>query len=146
MKLPVPVLAHVGFTILFKGRRITLGAVGDDSIFRYPSSVMDPLDEEEWGRQTREAEIRGVSATKPVGGDWRVAIWLLAGIREEPLRSEVCRQVERALQSVEGVTGVRPDSQGAWVVSGTPTGEGLMTAAAEVVDGLVERTQVAYEH
>lgn len=48
-----------------------------------------------------------------------------------------------ALQSVEGVIGVAEHDNESWDVYGTPSGEALTRAAANVVDGLADRMRQA---
>jgi cephalosporin-C deacetylase-like acetyl esterase len=60
-------------------------------------------------------------------------------IRADPLEAEVRRRIADALRRVSGVTSVDEQDREQWSVTGTPSGEALVRAAAEVVDDLEDR-------
>lgn len=103
----------------------------------------DELDEE-WLRETGEPEIRNVGACKGdwIGG-WQVYVWAQEFFRQDPLGLELRGRMQRALEAVDGVTNVAEHDTESWSVSGTPSGEALMRAAAGIVDDLADRMRDA---
>jgi hypothetical protein len=116
---------------------------------RRPSEAVlqvQPADDEvreEWIRKTDDPGIRNVSAVSvaPPGDSsgWQVAVWVMEFIRADPLEAEVRRRIADALRRVSGVTSVDEQDREQWSVTGTPSGEALVRAAAEVVDDLEDR-------
>jgi hypothetical protein len=100
-----------------------------------------PSDEEleqEWVRFS-EDEFRSVGASKPVDYMWQVTLAIAEFLREEPLESEMRREMDRVLRAVPGVTDVTEGDREVWDVSGSPTGEDLVRAAVTVVDAIADR-------
>ena len=56
--------------------------------------------------------------------------------REDPLESELRQQMATALRAVPGVDVVAEEDRELWYVTGAPSGEALIRAAAQVVDHL----------
>lgn len=116
---------------------------------RRPSEAVlqvQPADDEvreEWIRKTDDPGIRNVSAVSvtPPGDSsgWQVAVWVMEFIRADPLEAEVRRRIADALRRVSGVTSADEQDREQWWVTGTPSGEALVRAAAEVVDDLEDR-------
>jgi len=108
-----------------------------------PITQIEPEDdelEEEWLRQTDDA--RTVSADKIADEDsWQVAIWAMEYVRDEPLEGEIRRKVTQALQAVPGVTNAEEQDREQWWVTGTPTGPGLVAAAAQAIDEFADRLE-----
>lgn len=79
----------------------------------------------------------------PDDGTWTVSIWAQEFFRGDPLGMELRERVVSALESVEGVTSVIEHDNESWDVDGTPSGEALTRAAANVVDDLADRLRQA---
>jgi hypothetical protein len=94
--------------------------------------------EQEWVRNS-EDEFRSVSANKPHESMWQVTLGLAEFLREEPLESEMRREMDRVLRAVPGVSDVTEGDRELWAVAGSPRGEDLVRAAASVVDGIADR-------
>jgi hypothetical protein len=94
--------------------------------------------EQEWSRETDD-EFRGMTATKSDDYMWQLWVGLAEHLREEPLESEMRREMERALRTVPGVTDVTEGDREIWDVDGSPSPEALIEAAGTVVDALAER-------
>jgi hypothetical protein len=62
-------------------------------------------------------------------------------VREGPLEGELRRRIAAALRSVEGVETAEEMDTEVWFVTGTPAGEALVRAVAEVVDDLADQTR-----
>jgi hypothetical protein len=107
---------------------------------------------EVWTRVTDEPKLLGVSAwewseddmeddhaASPSWGQVSVAV---AEQLNGPLEDELREEIAEALWDVPGVTdvceGEEPDI---WEIDGDPSGEELVKAAADVVDGLTERVR-----
>jgi hypothetical protein len=86
---------------------------------------------------TDDWDARGVEAGR-VGftGGWNVTVAVMEFVREEPLEGELRRRIAAALRSVEGVESAEKMDREVWFVTGTPSGEALVRAAAGVVDFL----------
>jgi hypothetical protein len=110
-----------------------------DAVRRLPADEVDG--EEGWERLTDEPDVRGVDATR--GRDpewpWSVGVWAMESVREEPLEGDLRHAMIVVLWSVPGVTAVLDQDREVWIVSGEPTGEALVRAAANVVDAFAER-------
>ena len=76
-------------------------------------------------------------------GTWQVSIWAQEYFRSDPLGIELRERVVGALESVEGVISVTEHDNESWDVYGTPSGEALTRAAANVVDDLADRLRQA---
>jgi hypothetical protein len=98
-------------------------------------------------RVTGEPDVRGVGADR-IGfvlgqwhGGWNVTVAVMEFVREDPLESELRRRIAAALLSVSGVETAGEADREVWFVTGTPSGEALVRAAAEVVDDLAGQTR-----
>lgn len=89
-----------------------------------------------------DGEVRFVEATRihPAGG-WNVDVAVMEFVREGPLEGELRRRIAAALRSVEGVETAEEMDTEVWFVTGTPAGEALVRAVAEVVDDLADQTR-----
>jgi hypothetical protein len=98
--------------------------------------LVDSADEG-WERVTDDWDARGVEAARfDLTGGWNVTVAVMEFVREEPLEGELRRRIAVALRSVEGVESAEEMDREVWFVTGTPSGEALVRAAAGVVDGL----------
>jgi hypothetical protein len=97
----------------------------------------DPEIAEEWLRETDEPDLRAVGACKidRIGG-WQVSVWVMEFIRSDPLESELRQRIRSALLGVSGVSSAEEEDREVWFVTGTPSGQALVEAAAKVVDEL----------
>ena len=101
--------------------------------------VADEVDEA-WERVTGEPYVRGVEAGRiDFAGGWNVAV--MEFVREDPLESELRRRITAALRSVGGVETAGEMDREVWFVTGTPSGDALVRAAAEAVDDLADQTR-----
>jgi hypothetical protein len=98
--------------------------------------------DEAWERVTSDWEVRGVEAARrDDAGGWQVTVAVMEFVREDPLEGKLRRRIAAALRSVGGVdTAVEEDTE-VWFVTGAPSGEALVRAAAEVVDDLADQTR-----
>jgi hypothetical protein len=123
---------------------------------RYPRAVTEEVRQtvlagdddgdcdEAWERLTDEPSVRGVNSSRWADdGTWQVSIWTQEFFRSDALGMELRERVVRALESVEGVTSVAEHDNESWDVYGTPSGEALTRAAANVVDDLADRLRQA---
>lgn len=94
--------------------------------------------EQEWVRRSDD-EFRFVGAHKPYDYMWQVTLAIAEFLREEPLESEMRREMDRVLRAVPAVTDVTEGDREVWDVAGSPTGEDLVRAAASVVDDIADR-------
>jgi hypothetical protein len=103
-----------------------------------------PLDDavaEEWVRETDEPDLRGVTAVRFQGRDrwqWQLTASIALLTLDEPQATELHEQIGSALRDVAGVVDVAQEDRETWVVSGTPSGEALVQAAALVVDAVAD--------
>jgi hypothetical protein len=111
--------------------------IGDVRRVQYDDS------EEAWERdiEVDDGEVRFVEATRTDSdGGWNVTVAVMEFVREEPLEGELRRRIAAALRSVEGVETADEMDREVWFVTGTPSGEALVRAVAEVLDDLAEQT------
>lgn len=100
--------------------------------------------DEAWERLTDEPSVRGVNSGRWADdGTWQVTIWAQEFFRGDPLGTELRERVVSALESVEGAISVTEHDNESWDVCGTPSGEALTRAAANVVDDLADRLRQA---
>lgn len=86
--------------------------------------------------------MRWVEATRIDFADgWNVTVTVMEFVREEPLEGVLRRRIAAALRSVEGVETADEMDTEVWFVTGTPSGEALVRAVAEVLDDLAEQTR-----
>jgi hypothetical protein len=120
-----------------------------DGIRHIPATELDEECPEGWERLTAEPDLRGIDASLiTVGGDqpyWSVGVAVAEFLRDGPLEADLRRQLAAALRAVEGAESVWEDDREAWGVSGIPSGEALVRAAAEVVDRLAPRARAYAE-
>lgn len=103
--------------------------------------VADEVDEA-WERVTGEPYVRGVEAGRiDFAGGWNVTVAVMEFVREDPLESELRRRITAALRSVGGVETAGEMDREVWFVTGTPSGDALVRAAAEAVDDLADQTR-----
>jgi hypothetical protein len=116
---------------------------------RFEVRRLDPVDEafaEEWARAIdtpRVRELHGVGAQKwrnKPSWPWRVEVWVMEFVRDDPLEAELRRRIDAALRAVPGVTDVREDDREVWGVEGSPSGDALVSAVGAVVDSFADRT------
>src|SRR5450631_1333456 len=115
-----------------------------DEIQQVPSAELREDAGEGWERLVEDADIRGISAYRIVLGEqpyWSVEVSLAEFLREEPLESELRRQMATALEAVPGAEVVDEEDRESWFVSGSPSGEALVRAAGQVVDQLAARAR-----
>lgn len=62
-------------------------------------------------------------------------------LRDGPLETDLRQQLAAALQAVDGAESVWEEDREIWGVSGIPSGEALVRAAAEVVDRLAAQAR-----
>jgi hypothetical protein len=109
------------------------------------SADEDDVDEV-WNRLTDEPDIRGVEAARidHLGG-WLVEVSVQEFFRRDQLGVELRQRMVGTLESVGGVTSVAGHDNESWFVTGTPSGEALTRAAANVVDGLADRLRAGMD-
>jgi hypothetical protein len=99
--------------------------------------------DESWERdiEVDDGEVRSVEANRiDFQGGWNVTVSVMEFVREGPLEGELRRRIAAALRLAEGVeTADEMDSE-VWFVTGSPSGEALVRAVGEVLDGLAEQT------
>jgi hypothetical protein len=120
--------------------------MNSDDVRRVPDDEVDG--EEGWDRLTDDPEVRRVEALRWHGASewpWQVTIWAAEFVREEPLESEFRRTIDAALRAVPGVTNVTEEDREIWTVAGSPSGEGLVRAAADAVDSIADRIRAHIE-
>jgi hypothetical protein len=98
--------------------------------------------EESWERVTDDPDLKGIDARKGSGESWWLVFVAVAEfIREEPLESELRQRMATALSAVPGVQSVDEEDREVWLVTGAPSGEALVRAAAAVVDDIAPRAR-----
>jgi hypothetical protein len=98
--------------------------------------------DEGWERVTDDWDARGVEAARfDFTGGWNVTVAVMEFVRQEPLEGELRRRIAAGLRSVEGVESAEEMDREVWFVTGTPSGEALVRAAAGAVDGLAGQTR-----
>lgn len=111
-----------------------------DRFDRVPDDEVDGV--EGWHRLTDDPDVRGVEAVRPEdGGPWQVIAYVAEFLRVDPLEDELGAAMPDALRAVPGVTAVAQEDREVWMVTGNPSGEALVRAAATVVDGLAGRAR-----
>lgn len=98
---------------------------------------------EAWERdiEADDGDVRYVEAGRDdhLGG-WQVSVPVMEFVREEPLEGELRRRIAAVLLSVEGVGTADEMDREVWYVTGAPSGEALVRAVGEVLDGFAEQT------
>lgn len=116
----------------------------NEEIRRVPEYESDPDVREAWHRFTDDPDVRGVSATCFSHGGWpgwQVHVAVAEFLREDPLEGELRERMAAALGGVDGAEEVAEEDREVWLVTGSPSGEALVRAAAGVVDGLAGRAR-----
>ena len=94
-----------------------------------------------------EPHLRSVEATKNEGGGWSVAVAVMEFVRpEHAVYPELRQAIEDAIESVPGVTEVERQVNNVWWVSGSPSGEDLARAVAQVLDDHADRLRDHYNN
>jgi len=100
---------------------------------------------EAWVRRSTEPHLRSVEAVKNEGGGWSVAVAAMEFVRpEHAAHQELQQAIEDAIESVPGVTEVEREVNRVWWASGTPSGEDLARAVADVLDEHADRLRAEY--
>ena len=108
-----------------------------DQIRRIPADDLDDDTDEAWERVTDDPDFLGVDATHIAGESWwQVGVAVAEFVRQDPLERELRQRIARALGGVHGVQGVDEEDREVWLVTGTPSGEALVQAVAQVVDDI----------
>jgi Bacterial regulatory proteins, gntR family len=107
-----------------------------EQVERIPAASGQDGVREAWSRLTGEPSIRNVEAWLHAGDGWVITVWAQEFYRQDPLGEELRARLARALESVDRVTSVTEHDNESWRVSGTPSGEALTRAAANVVDDM----------
>lgn len=105
---------------------------GADSDIRWVGS--DRIDVLPGSRPYAEEEVHG----------WNVTVAVMEFSRQWPIDDELRRRIAAALRSVEGVETADEMDTEVWWVTGTPSGEALVRAVAEVVDDLADQMRAYY--
>lgn len=113
--------------------------MADEPIRQLPRDELDEELDEEWIRETDEPGVRNVGANKFPDYGWQVSIWAAEFVREDPLESTMRERLAARLVTVPGVTNVWEEDREIWHVDGSPNGEDLTRAAAEVIDDLADQ-------
>ena len=94
-----------------------------------------------------DTHLRGVEAYtgENLEGNWQVVICAQEYFRQDRLGLELRRRLQAAMRAVPGVTDAEEQDNETWWVSGSPSGEALCRAAANVLDELADRMRNAYE-
>ena len=94
-----------------------------------------------------ETHLRGVEAFTGdfFEGYWQVSIFAQEYFRQDPLGLELRQRLQTALRAVPGVTDAAEQDNETWTVSGSPSGQALCRAAANVLDELAGRMRNAYD-
>lgn len=101
--------------------------------------------QEAWVRMSTEPHLRSVEAVKNEGGGWSVAVAVMKFVRpEHAVYPELQHAIEDAIESVPGVTEVEREVNEVWWASGTPSGEDLARAVADVLDEHADRLRDHY--
>jgi formyltetrahydrofolate synthetase len=120
---------------------VTVSEVVSDAIYR---AVIEG--QEAWVRTGTEPHLRSVAAVKNEGGGWSVAVAVMEFVRpEHAAYQELLQAIEDAIESVPGVTEVEREVNEGWWASGTPSGEDLARAVADVLDEHADRLRDHYD-
>jgi hypothetical protein len=103
-------------------------------------------DAEEWARSTGEPDVRDVGAwTDEEVDGWVVDVPVQEFFRQDPLGVDLRQRMRGPLLAVQGVTDVSEHDNESWFVEGSPSGEALTRAAANVVDEFADRLRDAMQ-
>jgi hypothetical protein len=108
----------------------------------------DELDEhcaESWERVTDDPDIYGVDASMITFGEqtyWSVGLAIAEFLRADPAETDFRQQMSAALVAVDGVQRVWEEDREVWGVTGTPSGQALVRAAAAIVDHYAEQVRL----
>jgi hypothetical protein len=118
-----------------------------DEVWRVPAYEGDGC-AECWERRTDDPDIRGVGASLITVAEspyWSVGVAVAEFLRADPLETDLRQRMAAALRAVEGADGVWEEDREVWGVTGTPSGEALVQAAAGVVDRLAPQARAYIE-
>jgi hypothetical protein len=119
---------------------VTVSEVVSDAMHR---TVLEG--QEAWIRMSTEPHLRSVEAVKNEGGGWSVTVAVMEFVRpEHAAYPELQQAIEDAIESVPGVTEVEREVNDVWWASGTPSGEDLTRAVADVLDEHADRLRDHY--
>ena len=110
-----------------------------EAVQQIPSASGQDGVEKAWSRLTDKPEVRAVEAWLSGCSGWVVTVWAQEFYRQDPLGDELRQRLARALESVDGAASVAEHDNESWRVTGTPSGEALTRAAANVADDLADR-------
>jgi hypothetical protein len=103
--------------------------------------------QEAWVRMSTEPHLRSVEALKNEGGGWSVAVAVMEFVRpEHAAYPELQQAIDDAIERVPGVTEVEREVNEVWWASGTPSGEDLARAVADVLDEHADRLRDHYNN
>jgi hypothetical protein len=92
-----------------------------------------------------ERDIGGVEALHRRGDwPWLVEVWAMSAVRDEPLEGELRAAIRAALKAVPDVTRVFENDRENWTLQGTPAGQALVAAVADVLDRYEGRIRVYF--
>jgi hypothetical protein len=111
----------------------------DDSDEAWEREIEVDDGEARWVGATR-SRVRELSGDHSFQGGWNVTVAAMESVTEEPLEGELRRRIATTLRSVEGVETAEEMDREVWFVTGTPSGEALVRAVAEVLDEFAEQT------
>lgn len=120
-----------------------------DEIRQVPACELDQDTAESWERMTDDPDILDVDASLTTQGQhpcWSVAVAVAEFLRDGPLETDLRQQMAAALEAVDGAASVWEEDREVWGVTGTPSGEDLVRAAAGVVDHLAARARAYIEN
>jgi len=121
---------------------VTVSEVVSDAISR-----TDIEGQEVWVRMSTEPHLRSVEAVENEGGGWCVAVGVMEFVRpEHAVYPELRQAIEDAIESVPGVIEVEREVNDVWWVSGSPSGEDLARAVAQVLDEHADRLRDHYNN
>jgi len=104
--------------------------------------------QEAWVRVGTEPHLRSVEAVEnESGGGWSVSVAAMKFVRpEHAAYGELRQAIEDAIKSVPGVTEVEREVNEVWWASGSPSGEDLARAVADVLDQHADRLRRHYNN
>ena len=111
----------------------------DDSDEAWERDIEVDDGEARWAGATRSC-ARELPGGDSFHGGWNVTVAAMEFVTEEPLEGELRRRIAATLRSVEGVETAEEMDREVWFVTGTPSGEALVRAVAEVLDEFAEQT------
>lgn len=98
--------------------------------------------DERWHRPTDDPGIGEVEVIRSMANgpwQWTVVVSVMELIREDPLETDIRQAMIAELRAVPGVVRASEDDREVWIVDGSPSGEMLTQAAANVIDRFAQR-------